>query len=94
MILYQLNEVHGIEDELKDVMKKLSKHEKKDLWVMVFTSIHDNGSVLFGAGELAGLVEMAFPNNPGETHSFHDTVVSRKNQIIPQLSLVINQYEG
>lgn len=94
MILYQLNEIHGIEEELKEVMDKLVKRDKKDLWVMVFTSIHDNGSVLYGSGELAGLVEDAFPNQPGESHSFLDNVVSRKNQIIPQLSLVINQYEG
>ncbi len=58
---------------------------------MVFTSIHDNGSVIYAKGELEEMVPMAFPNDPGEENSFLDGVVSRKNQIVPKLTLVLNQ---
>ena len=90
MILYQLNEVQGIEDKLLEVMNKMAQERKLDLWVMVFTSIHDNGSVFYGVGRLAHVIEEAFPNVPGETNSFIDNVVSRKNQIIPKLTVAIN----
>lgn len=90
MILYQLNEVQGIEDKLLEVMNKMTQERKLDLWVMVFTSIHDNGSVFYGVGRLAHVIEEAFPNVPGETNSFIDNVVSRKNQIIPKLTVAIN----
>lgn len=94
MILYQLNELTGIEDQLEVAMNEIVENNRLDLLVMVFTSIQGNGSVLYAAGDLAYVVELAFPNNPGEEHSFLDNVVSRKNQIIPKLTLAINQAEA
>lgn len=91
MTMYQLNELASIEKELEKEMDILVKNKKADLVVMVFTSIHDNGSVIYSKGELSDLVPLAFPNDPGEFNSFQDGIVSRKNQIVPKLTLTLNQ---
>lgn len=91
MTMYQLNELASVEKELEKEMEVLAQNRRADLVVMVFTSIHDNGSVIYSTGDLSEYVPMAFPNYPGEVNSFQDGVVSRKNQIVPKLTLILNQ---
>lgn len=91
LTMYQLNELQGIEAELQKALDKFASSRKTDLSVMVFTSIHDNGSVMYSSGILSPLVTQAFPNHPLEEHSFLEGIVSRKNQIVPKLTLVIHQ---
>lgn len=91
MTMYQLNELTAIEEELHVEMEKLKKAKKAKLVVMTFTSIHDNGSKIYSVGELSEFVPMAFPNDPNELNSFQDGIVSRKNQIVPKLTLILNQ---
>lgn len=91
MTMYQLNELAAVEENLKVEMDNLLKQRGADLVVMVFTSIHDNGSKIYSSGELAEIVEMTFPNNPDEENSFQDGIVSRKNQIVPKITLTLNQ---
>ncbi len=91
--LYQLNEVSGIAKELQAALDEAVEHYRVDLWLMVFTSVHDNGSVMFAAGKLAEFVDRAWPAEAGDRAStFIENVVSRKNQIIPKLSLVLRDY--
>lgn len=91
MTMYQLNELVSIEKELNEALFELAQERGAALVVMVFTSIHENGSVIYGAGKLEEAIEHAFPNNPGEEHSFLQGIVSRKNQIVPKITLAINQ---
>ena len=90
-IMYQLNELMVIKDRLIEGLQQYVQTHRVDLVVLVFTSVHKNGSVFYAAGELQDCVELAFPNKPNEQHSFMDGVVSRKNQIVPKISLAINQ---
>lgn len=70
-----------------------------DLAVAVFTSILDNGSVVYAAGNRAAWAFEAFPNTAGgaaeeaDEHAFQPELLSRKQQILPRLSEVIAQYQ-
>ena len=49
----------------------------------VFTSIIDNGSIIFAKGRLENWVYEAFPD---DSTTFHEGLLSRKNQIVPTLT--------
>lgn len=89
VIAYQVSEARDIEAELQTAMKEFAASKGLDLIVCVFTSILENGSVFYAAGELEKAVVEAFPNKVGETHSFQEDILSRKNQIVPMLSRAI-----
>lgn len=89
VIAYQVSEARDIEAELQTEMVDFAVSKGLDLLVCVFTSILENGSVFYAAGELEKAVVEAFPNKEGETHSFQEDILSRKNQIVPMLSRAI-----
>lgn len=89
VIAYQVSEAREIEAELQTTMKEFAASKGLDLIVCVFTSILENGSVFYAAGELEKAVVEAFPDKAGETHSFQEDILSRKNQIVPILSRAI-----
>lgn len=89
IIAYQVSEARDIEKELKVAMESFVQQKALDLLVVAFTSIMENGSIFFAAGELEKTVVEAFPDKIGETHSFQEDVLSRKNQIVPLLSRAI-----
>lgn len=88
VIAYQVSEAREIEQLLKKEMDAFVHLHKLDLFVLAFTSILENGSIFYGAGELEDIVVEAFPNHNGP-HSFQEDVLSRKNQIVPLLSRAI-----
>lgn len=92
VVVYEFSEVRKIVDDFKEGMDEFVRANYLDLLVVVFTSVSDNGSIILGAGKLKDVVAEAFPNTEGEEISFFSSVVSRKNQIIPRLSLAIEQY--
>ena len=63
-----------------------------DLAVLVFTSILENGSVVYYGGNRAMWAHEAFPDENNEEHSFQDGLLSRKQQILPALTKVISSY--
>ena len=89
IIAYQVSEAREIEKELKEAMDAFVTQKGLDLLVVAFTSILENGSIFYAAGELEKTVVEAFPDKPEETHSFQEDVLSRKNQIVPLLSRAI-----
>lgn len=94
-ILYRLNTVEEINEEaLRKKMAEEARRRGADLWVMVFTTARDNGSVFYAAGKGAKVFEEIFPNAPGEKTTFHKGIVSRKNQIVPQISLYFRNGGG
>jgi len=68
------------------------KKKELDLCLMAFTSILENGSVVFAAGDKAAWAAEAFPNKENEQHSFQTGIVSRKKQIVPIVTGVIGKY--
>lgn len=86
VIAYQVEDAREIEKELVVEMEQYTKEKGLDLLVMAFTSILENGSIFFATGSMKDVVVEAFPDAPGEKHSFHSDVLSRKNQFVPMLS--------
>ena len=87
-------EVNAIQQDLEVYAGK----KQFDLVVAVFTSILDNGSVVYAAGNRAAWALEAFPDTAApdgalEEHSFQPELLSRKQQILPRLSEVIAQYQ-
>lgn len=69
-------------------METLVRKKGLDLLVVAFTSIVENGSVLFSAGEKAEKCQEAFPDTEGK-YSLQKDVLSRKLQILPRLTKAI-----
>ena len=63
-----------------------------DLMIVVFTSIVENGSVIYYAGKRSGWAQEAFPDKEGEEHSLQENLMSRKQQILPGIAKIIEQY--
>ena len=63
-----------------------------DLVIVAFTSIVENGSVIYCAGNRSAWAQEAFPDKEGEEHSLIDGLMSRKQQILPRITKVIEMY--
>lgn len=96
--MYGKVNVPNAENYIKDadeIQRKLDEFVEKrglDLGIMSFTSILEEGSVLFFSGSKAEWGRMAYPSRPGETNSFHKGVTSRTVQIIPKIHEIIEKY--
>lgn len=86
VIVLSVSEVKDIEDNLQKELTLFTQENNLDLCVIAFTSILENGSIFYSAGKDANVIFEAFPNKNGESHSFQEDILSRKNQIVPTLS--------
>lgn len=66
--------------------------KRLDLVVVAFTSIVKNGSVIYCAGSRSGWGLEAFPDKEDEEHSFQENLLSRKQQILPKITEVLERY--
>lgn len=83
--------------DAKEITAALDRFAQKkyiDLAVLVFTSILENGSVIYAGGSRAPWAAEAFPNSDGSEHTFQENLLSRKQQILPALTSVISEYIG
>lgn len=78
--------------QIQPAIETFCRKKRLDLAVLVFSSIIDNGSVIFYGGNRSAWANEAFPDKEGETHSFQEGLLSRKQQILPQITNVINMY--
>ncbi len=85
------NPPQGIQ-ELQRALERFASKKNLDLSVMALTSILENGSVFLFGGERAPWGREAFPDAPGEEHSLQEEIFSRKQQILPILTEVIERY--
>ncbi|MDO4616230.1 MAG: putative manganese-dependent inorganic diphosphatase [Lachnospiraceae bacterium] len=85
------NPVQGMA-EIQHALERFASKKNLDLSVMALTSILENGSVFLFGGERAPWGPEAFPNVSGEEHSVQQEVFSRKKQILPVLTEVIEKY--
>lgn len=70
-----------------------AKKKALDLCLVVFTSVVENGSVIYAGGNRSSWAQEAFPDLTGEDHSFQQDVLSRKAQILPRITQVIDRYQ-
>ena len=78
--------------QIQPAIETFCRKKRLDLAVLVFSSIIDNGSVIFYGGNRSEWANEAFPDKEGETHSFQEGLLSRKQQILPKLTNIINMY--
>ena len=81
-----------MESQVQELLERFVKKKELVLCLMAFTSILENGSVVFAAGDKAAWAAEAFPNKEGETLSLQTGVLSRKSQILPRITAVVQKY--
>ena len=79
----------GREKEIQECLDKLVAKKNLDLIVAAFTSVADEGSVFFAAGDKKARVEEAFPDTSEVGHDLQKGILSRKSQIVPALIAVM-----
>ena len=87
-----LNHVRADQDRIQQEVNAFAEQKGADLVIAAFTSVLDKGSVFFGGGEYAAWLSEAYPDEPGETHSLQNGILSRKSQILPGISEVIDRH--
>lgn len=80
--------------EIAGALDRFAEKKRIDLAVLVFTSILENGSVVYAGGVRSPWAEEAFPDRDGKEHTFQENLLSRKQQILPALTSVITDYMG
>ncbi len=81
-----LNEVMDRQDELEKAMAEEMDKHGYDLFVLVVTNILDSDSELLVAGDAVEKVEEAFQTKLTNNRALLKGVVSRKKQVVPQLT--------
>lgn len=81
----------GKENEIQACLDKLVHKKNLDLVVAAFTSVADEGSVFYGAGDKKARVEEAFPDTSEVGHDLQKGIFSRKSQILPALTAAIQR---
>lgn len=74
------------QEEIEEAMCAVLENKKLDLFLFVITDILNSNSVALVVGEQAAKVEQAFQTTIEEGRALLTGVVSRKKQIIPQLT--------
>ncbi|MBR2767404.1 MAG: DHH family phosphoesterase, partial [Solobacterium sp.] len=81
----------GREKEIQSCLESLVEKKGLDLVVTAFTSVAEEGSVFFAAGEKKAAVEEAFPDTSEVGHDLQKGILSRKSQILPKLTAVLER---
>ncbi|EGD47320.1 Inorganic diphosphatase [Ruminiclostridium papyrosolvens DSM 2782] len=84
--------LHKIKDELLKHMRTVLENKGYNLILLLITNIIKEGSeLLFVGDDHAALMEKAFNIKTGESSAFLKGVVSRKKQVVPQISSTIQR---
>jgi len=82
-------------DELKDTiietMEEMTDHEGYDLQLLMVTDIYKEGSELIAVGKQKDVINKAFNVQMKENSIYIPGILSRKKQVIPPISSVINR---
>lgn len=91
MSLYDISQLEPLKEELVKAMEDYASRKKIDLLLMLFTSLQQNGSAMLYAGKEGWIAQEAYPGIDNiNLHIFED-IVSRKKQVIPRVSAVIQE---
>lgn len=84
-------EVLARKGELYQEMTKISKEDRYDLVILVITDILESNSTILVHGESSTKVEQAFGKKVNDGIAVLEGVVSRKKQIVPQLTAAFEE---
>lgn len=94
VIVSSVKEARADAREIAGALDRFAQKKRIDLAVLVFTSILENGSVVYAGGIRSPWAAEAFPDSEGKEHTFQENLLSRKQQILPALTAVITDYMG
>ena len=92
IMVSNLKAIQNDADQIQQNLNAFAEQKGAVLLVAAFTSVLDKGSIFFGAGEKAGWITEAYPDNESEAHSLQKGILSRKSQILPRITEIIDQY--
>lgn len=84
------DELLSKETEIKEVIAKKIKEKKINLFVLMITDILTNDSIVIGLGDQTDAINQAFDVKLTENKVQLPGVVSRKKQIVPQLTEILS----
>ncbi|MDO4332544.1 MAG: putative manganese-dependent inorganic diphosphatase [Eubacteriales bacterium] len=94
VIVPSAKEMRADAREIVGALEHFVQKKRIDLAVLAFTSILENGSVIYAGGARSAWAAEAFPDEEGKEHTFQEKLLSRKQQILPALTAVITDYMG
>lgn len=80
-----------LKNTLIESMEKMAKREKYFIQILIVTDIYKEGSELIVVGKQKDLVEKAFDIKLVDHSAYIPGILSRKKQVIPPISTVINR---
>ncbi|KRG08825.1 manganese-dependent inorganic pyrophosphatase [Staphylococcus sp. NAM3COL9] len=86
-----IEEVFARQEELTKAMLEVTAHEKYDLFVLVVTDIINSDSKILVVGPETDKVGKAFNVELENNTAFLPGVVSRKKQVVPQITEALNE---
>ena len=92
VIVTSADTARAMETQVQQMLDVFTKKKGLDLCIMAFTSILENGSVIFASGDKAAWAHEAFPDKEGETLTLQKGVLSRKSQLLPRVTAVVQKY--
>ena len=92
VILASMEDLHISTVEIQTALDRFAEKKELDMSVLAFTSIQENGSILYFGGNRIAWGKEAFPDAPEQEPTFHEGLLSRKQQLLPRLSAVISKY--
>ena len=83
VIIYNYQALNNREKEIEEACAKILERSESKTIMAIFTSIIDNGSIIFSKGKVKDWIYEAYPD---DSTTFHEGLLSRKNQIVPTLT--------
>lgn len=83
-------DLQSILPEFREILRQECNGEKLDLLIMLFTEVTAKGSMVVYEGELSHIMEDLLETKFDDTSGYDHKIISRKQQLIPRLSELIN----
>lgn len=88
VFILDLSSVRSIKEKVQEILEEMTIKYNGDLVIVAFTSIKKKGSILYGAGLKENLLWQTF----GKKNVFVKDLLSRKKQIVPDLTQTFNKF--
>ena len=88
VFILDLSSIRNIKDTIQEILEEMVIKYNTDLMMVAFTSIKKKGSIFYGAGQKESLLWETF----GRKNVFVKGILSRKKQIVPDLTQTFNKF--
>lgn len=94
MSLFDINQIETVREDILKAMSTYVEEKRIDLVLLLFTSLEHHGSALLYMGKEKWIAEEAFPGIDNHKLSLFPDLLSRKKQVMPKLSSVVEGRGG